>query len=91
MLSTSAGIGQDTSFEIVEKKPTAATVPPFEEKQAQSTGDGISGMTANMGDRPNKDAPSKTDRVKGWAKSARQWTIFGGSTNSKQERYAFYR
>lgn len=86
MLPTPAANKQDT-----KQKRTATIVPQFVGEQNNSTGDKTSASTAGFDVKPTKEAESKTDKFKGWAKSARQWTLFGDSTNPKQERYGFYR
>jgi hypothetical protein len=91
MSSNSAANESDTSVTKVEQKQTAATIPRLEQKQANSTCDDTSEVTTWMDDKPAKEAGSKTDKVKELAKSARQWTMFGESTNPKQERYGFYK
>lgn len=68
-----------------------ASLAKVEQKYAGSTSDNASEITTGIDEKPIKGAPSKSDKVKGWAKSAKQWTFFADSTNPKQEQYAFYR
>lgn len=82
MLSTSAQAANER-----ETGPTKAV----EQKEASSTYQKTSEAATGIDEKATKETGSKTDKVKGWAKSARQWTIFGDSTNPEQERAMFYR
>ena len=85
-------MSEQTSF--VKRDQKAASGGPLSDQKdtfaASSVYHKSSKIAAPECDGSNKRSGSKMEQVKGWARSARQWTIFGESTKPKQERYAFY-
>ena len=79
-----------TSVEAPNEQETGPT-KFFDQKKANSAYKTTSEAGTSIDEKSTKEAGSKSEKVKKWAKSARQWTIFGDSTNSEQERAMFYR
>jgi hypothetical protein len=67
---------------------SSTSAKEYDTALAQRQGDKISEITTGI---DKKEVRSKKDKVKGWMKSARQWTMFGDSPKPEQERHAFYR